>query len=60
MESGLFAQSMTGKPYSRVALDIWIESTMNKGFKLESGWLAILNNESNFYQTLVMSIMSIA
>ena len=45
MESGLFAQSMTGKPYSCVALDIWIESTMNKGSKLKSGWLAILNNE---------------
>ena len=45
MESGMFAQSMTGKPYSCVALDIWIESTMNKGSKLKSGWLAILNNE---------------
>ena len=29
MESAMFAQSMTGKPYSCVALDIWIESTMN-------------------------------
>ena len=45
MDSGLFAQSMTGKPYSCVALDIWIESTMNKGSKLKSGWLSILNNE---------------
>ena len=45
MESGMFAQSMTGKPYSCVALDIWIESTMNMGSKLKSGWLAILNNE---------------
>jgi len=41
----MFAQSMTGNPYSCVALDIWIESTMNKGSKLKSGWLAILNNE---------------
>ena len=24
---------------------IFVESTMNKGFKLKSGWLAILNNE---------------
>ncbi len=28
MESGMFAQSMTGKAYSCVALDIWIESTI--------------------------------
>ena len=45
MEDGMFSQSMTGNPYSCVALDIWIESTMNKGSKLKSGWLAILNNE---------------
>jgi len=42
---GMFVQSMTGNPYSCVALNIWIESTMNKGSKLKSGWLAILNNE---------------
>ena len=45
MERGMFAQSMTGNPYSCVALEIWIESTMNKGSKLKNGWLAILNNE---------------
>ena len=45
MENGMFAQSMTGNPYSCVALDIWIESTMNKGSKMKAGWLAILNNE---------------
>lgn len=45
MESGIIAQSMTGKPYSCVALDIWIESTMNIGPKLKCGWLAILKNE---------------
>lgn len=45
MERGMFAQSMTRNPYSYVALDIWIESTMNKGSKLKSGWLTILNNE---------------
>ena len=41
----MFAQSITGKPYSCVALDIWIESTMNKGSKMKAGWMAILNNE---------------
>jgi len=45
MESGIFTHSMTGKPYKCVALDTWIKSTMNKGSKLKSGWLAILNNE---------------
>ena len=42
---GMFAQSVTGNPYSCVALQIWIESTMNKGSKLKNGWKAILNNE---------------
>jgi len=41
----MFAQSITGNPYSCVALDIWIESTINKGSKPKSGSLAILNNE---------------
>ena len=41
----MFAHSMTGNPYSCVALDLWIDSTMNKGSKLKNGWLAILNNE---------------
>ena len=44
-EKGMFAQSMTGNPYSCVALQIWIESTMNKGSKLKNGWRAILNNK---------------
>ena len=43
--SRMFAQSITGNPYSCVALEIWIESTMNKGSKLKNGWIAILNNE---------------
>jgi hypothetical protein len=29
-----FAQSMTGKPFSSLALDLWIECTMNKGSQL--------------------------
>jgi len=45
MEDSMFAQSMTENPYSWVAFDTWIESTMNKGSKPKSGWLAILNNE---------------
>ena len=40
-----FAQSLTGNPYSNMAWDMWIETTMNKGSKLKSGWLSILKNE---------------
>ena len=28
-----------------MAWDLWIETTMNKGSKLKSSWLSILNNE---------------
>ena len=45
MSSGLFSQSMTGNPYSCLPLDLWIEMTMNKGLKMESGWKSILKNE---------------
>ena len=40
-----FAQSITGNPYSNMPWDMWIECTMNKGSKLKSGWLSILQNE---------------
>lgn len=40
-----FAQSVTGNPYSNMAWCMWIETTMNKGSKLKSGWLSILKNE---------------
>ena len=43
--SQLFAQSMTGKPYSDIPLDLWIECTMNKGSKLKAGWKRLLKNE---------------
>ena len=49
MKDDLFAQSMTGNPYSCIALDPWIECTMNKGSKLKAGWLAILNNENQLF-----------
>ncbi|MES9882370.1 MAG: hypothetical protein ABW185_15975 [Sedimenticola sp.] len=40
-----FAQSMTGKPYTSIPWDLWIEMTMNKGSKMKAGWLSILRNE---------------
>ena len=45
MAGGLFAQSMTGKPYSCLPLDLWIEMSMNKGSKLMAGRIKILKNE---------------
>ena len=45
MKEGLFAQSMTGKPYSCLPPDLWIEMTMNKGSKMKAGWKRILKNE---------------
>ena len=45
MRDGLFAQSMTDKPYSCLPLDLWIEMMMNKGSKMKAGWLRILKNE---------------
>ena len=47
-----FAQSITGNPYSNMAWCMWIETTMNKGSKLKSGWLSVLKNEK---QVLVHS-----
>ena len=43
--SSNFAQSMTGKPYSSIPRDMWIEMTMNKGSKMKAGWISILRNE---------------
>ena len=39
-----FTQSITGNPYSNMAWDMWIECTMDKGSKMKSGWLTILQN----------------
>jgi len=43
--SQLFSQSITGKPYSNIPLDLWIECTMNKGFEMKAGWKRLLKNE---------------
>ena len=40
-----FAQSISGRTYSNIPWDMWIECTMNKGSKMKSGWLSILQNE---------------
>ena len=45
MHDGLLTLSMTGKPYSCLPLDLWIEMTMKKGSKMKAGWLRTLKNE---------------
>ena len=49
MCEGLFAQSMTGKPYSCIPLDLWIEMTMNKGSKMKAELKSILKNEKMLF-----------
>ena len=39
-----FTQSLTGLPFSLQAMDLWIECTMNLGYKLKQGWLNIVDN----------------
>ena len=46
MTKGLFAQSLTGNPYSRLPVDMWIEMTMNKGSKMKAVWENVLKNET--------------
>ena len=42
----IFSHSITGKPYSSIPTDLWIEMTMNKGSKMKAGWQRILGNET--------------
>ena len=41
----IFSHSITGKPYSSIPTDLWIEMAMNKGSKMKAGWQRILANE---------------
>ena len=42
----IFAHSITGKPYSSLPTDLWIEMTMNKRSTIKAGWQRILGNEA--------------
>ena len=44
--SSIFVHSITGKPYSSLPTDLWIEMMMNKGSKMKAGWQQILWNEA--------------
>ena len=46
-----FVQSLTGRPFSAMPLDMWIEVTMNLGSKLKAGWLQLLQNEKQLFVT---------
>ena len=46
MAKSLFAQSLTGNPYSCLPLDMWIEMTMSKGSKMKASWKNILRNKT--------------
>ena len=45
MKSGLFSASMSGRLFSALPHDQWIEMTMNKGSKMKGGWIGITHNE---------------
>ena len=45
MKSGLFSASMSGRLFSALPHDQWIEMTMNKGSKMKAGWIGIMHNE---------------
>ena len=42
----IFSHSITGKPYSSLPTDFWIEMTINKGSKIKAGWQRSLGNEA--------------
>ena len=46
MRDGLFSASLSGRPFSAIPLDQWIEVTMNKGSKMKGGWIGITKNEA--------------
>ena len=46
MKNGLFSASLSGRSFSAIPHDQWIEVTMNKGSKMKGGWIGITQNES--------------
>ena len=49
MKTGMFCASISGRPFSALPFDQWIEMTMNKGSKMKSGWVGFTKNESMLY-----------
>ena len=45
MKTGMFTASLTGKPFSCLPYDQWIEMTTNKGSKTKGGWIGITQNK---------------
>ena len=44
--TNIFATSMTGNPYSNLAPDLRVESTINNDSKLKSSWKSLPKNEN--------------
>ena len=42
----IFPHSITGRPYSSLPTNLWIEMMMNKGSEMKTGWQRILGNEN--------------
>ena len=59
MKAGMFTASITGKPFSSLPFDQWIEMTMNKGSKMKGGWIGITQNEEAL-QTNIKIVNKIA
>ena len=57
MKHDLFAQSITGKPYTCLPLDLWIEMTMNKGSKMKTGLNTI---NANLVNRIKVSLREVA
>ena len=47
-----FVQSLTGRPYSAMPLDMWIEVTMNLGLKVKAAWIGLLQNDKQLFVNL--------
>lgn len=59
MKEGMLTASITGKPFSSIPFDQWIEMTMNKGSKMKGGWIGITQNEEAL-QTNIKIVNKIA
>lgn len=46
IKNGLFSASLSGRSFSAIPHDQWIEITMNKGSKMKGGWIGVTQNES--------------
>ena len=53
-KAGMFTASLTGKPFSGLSYEQWIEMTMKKGSKMKGEWIGITQNEEALQTTIKM------